>query len=1072
MAEQTFRSPGFFETEVDVTPKRVLPSGTPAGVIGTAEFGPAFVPVTVGSMDDFRSKFGKEHPDRFGPYAVSRLLALGRKKSLTYVRVLGAGANDSDADISLTKTAGIVKNAGFVLSGANRPADPTHFQHAEAGSVQFLVASHNLQSEEVAAYPIFTDNDSVIQPAVQGTGANLVRGVLFTATGSFFRVTEPNADVAAVLDGTSNIYNTAALSASLGSVSGTPLSDSKYFKLHLSSSAGAIFGQDSGLKGLRSFTVSLDPSDNNYISKVLNTDPHKFQEAQHLLYSDFSVEHEVAQADKVAILSGSTLTPKVGGLSDRPFSELYGRYDTRYSTPKTTKFISQPYGSKEFELFHFETISDGAYANSEFKVSIANLRASTDEANPYGTFDVYVRKFADTDKDLQILERFAGCNLNPASDDFVAKKVGDYKVYFDFDQSDSDERRLVVSGRYPNMSSLVRIVMAESVYDDEVPSDALPFGFRGLPVLKLSESLTDHSGSALASNGRTLGNASVSPTAPLRLSRVGTHAGDVDTEDFLSSPIVPPVPMRFKVTRGATAASLGAGDHVGKSGTDERVDASYFWGVKTSRLPRSADLGSNAAAVRQSNAGSGINPLIKSLTKFQGLEKVDVLVTGSACDAHNNNKFTLARVAFSNQGTSLEDIFTQVTGSAKEHMLEAAYIRNAVPDHGTYTVDDRTGTNPNRFTLASLLATSSIVFNRFTNFAKFTNIFYGGFDGVNILDKDQTFFLDRAMSADSGGKAVSDSSDIGLALINSKNQSGAGRLNNNIASVNKAVDIITDPTATRINILAIPGVREPFVTDHALQKTKDYSQAIYIMDTVVYDENKKRLYDDSLERPDVRETSELFESRAVDNNYGATFFPDVFMNDTMNNQVVRVPASVAAVSALALNDSVRKPWFAPAGFSRGSLDFVSNVHVRLSSDDRDVLYDARINPIAVFPRTGFVIFGQKTLQMAKSALDRINVRRLMLEIKRLVSAVALNLLFEPNNATTRGRFISKVVPLLALIQADSGIESFKVVMDDSNNTKEDIDSNRLNGRIIVVPTRAVEFISVDFVISNNGVDFL
>ena len=243
------------------------------------------------------------------------------------------------------------------------------------------------------------------------------------------------------------------------------------------------------------------------------------------------------------------------------------------------------------------------------------------------------------------------------------------------------------------------------------------------------------------------------------------------------------------------------------------------------------------------------------------------------------------------------------------------------------------------------------------------------------------------------------------------------------------------------------------------------------MDLVKYDQNSNRLYRDSTARTDVRETTEAFETRGIDNNYGATFFPDVYINDDVNNQVVMVPASVAALGTLGFNDKIAFPWFAPAGFNRAGLDFVVNVENRLTSDDRDTLYDARINPIAVFPRAGFVIFGQKTLQAAKSALDRINVRRLMLEVKRQIVRVADKLLFEPNTSQTRARFISQVTPLLALVQAQNGVEQFKVVMDDTNNTTEDVEANKLNGRIVVVPTRAIEFIAVDFIITTSGVSF-
>ena len=470
---------------------------------------------------------------------------------------------------------------------------------------------------------------------------------------------------------------------------------------------------------------------------------------------------------------------------------------------------------------------------------------------------------------------------------------------------------------------------------------------------------------------------------------------------------------------------------------------------------------------------------MSAYTKFLGIQKLDTLVTGSAKDVFNANKFTLARVALGNmsENKSMKDVFTHVTGTAREHMLEAAYLRDGAPDRQSYTISDRTSAGTDRLTLASLVHTSSVIFNRFSEFAKFTNVFYGGFDGLNILDKDQYYFRDRSFSTDTGGKSADSDPDIGLPTIggttlsNGDNQGGAGRKSNVNASMRRAVEIMTDPISSNINLLAIPGVREPFVTDHALDKVKEYSMALYIMDTIKYDEDANRLYDDSVARVDVRETSEQFDSRALDNNYGATYFPDVFIQDGTNNQTVKVPSSVAALGALGASDDASHVWFAPAGFNRGSLGFVSNVENRLSSGDRDVLYDSRINPIAVFPNAGFVVFGQKTLQFAKSALDRVNVRRLMLEIKRQVVGVANNLLFEPNNSQTRARFVNSVVPLLAAIQLQAGIESFKVVMDETNNTAADVEANKLNGRIVVVPTRAVEFISIDFVITNSGVAF-
>ena len=1080
MAEQTFRSPGFFEQEIDLAPKQAEPAGVPAGIIGTAERGPAFVPVKVGSFNDFTTRFGSLDPDRFGPYAVREWLK--NRTSCTYLRVLGAGANETSTDIGNTTNKGIVKNAGFYVSASRgMGAAGDDGSGRLIGGVQFLAATHQPAANELAAYPQFTDNPSF---SVDGGGndfVNLVRGVIFTATGTKCELLSHDKFYAAALTQTP-AFDFIRQNARPGAIAQSPLSDNKYFKIVISSSAGNTFANDENFAGIRIISASLDPKDGQYISKVLNTDPLKFQDEQHLLYLDYAVEHELCPVlyqttdlqHTVGLLSGSELTSAASGDSDLSFDQLFGRYDTRYTTPKTTKFISQPFGKKEYDLFHFETISDGAYGNDKFKVSIANIRASTDPADRFGTFEVQIRSFNDKDSNLEILERYPECSLNPRSDRYVAKLIGDKKVRYDFDQEDVDERRLVISGKYPNLSSRVRIQMHRDVENGDIPHDALPFGFRGLPVIKTTDTLHD---GQINRGALTFDGVRVGEDTPRRLTTITGSHGDKGTVPAvgvhlsLTSSIVPPLPYRFKVTRGE-GNSTSSPRIVGDPGTNERVDARLYWGVNNVAIPTSD---ATSKPILNANDGTRQNPIIAAYTKFQGIQKLDALVTGSGADVFNANKFTLARVALGNvtANNELKEVFTHVTGSSREHMIEAAYIRNGTPDRNTYTVDDRTSAGSNRFTLASLIQTSSILFNRFTEFAKFTNIFHGGFDGVNILDKDAAFFRDRAFSVDTGGKSADGDPDVGLATLgsNSDNQMGEGRRSNANASYIRAVEIMTDPVASDINVLVTPGVRDPFVTDHALLRVQAYSMAIYLMDLIKYDEDKNRLYDDSSARVDVRETAEHFDGRALNNNYGATYFPDVNIEDPLNNTTVKVPASVAALGAMGFNDASANVWFAPAGFNRGSLSFVSNIESRLTSADRDTLYDARINPIAVFPNSGFVIFGQKTLQITKSALDRVNVRRLMLEVKRRVVRVADRILFEPNTPATRAMFTGAVIPELAAIQLQSGIEQFKVVMDDSNNTQEDVNNNRLNGRIVVVPTRAVEFISIDFIITNSGVDF-
>jgi len=1030
MAEQTFKSPGFFEKEIDLSTRSQQTLGIPAGIVGTSKRGPAFIPITVGSMSEFIDKFGDLDHEMFGPYMVNEFLK--NRTAATYVRVLGAGANSTQAEIDTTKTNGTVKNAGFIIKGSDASNHGSTANHSHAGCVQFLVANHEIHEggQESLSYPIFTDNDSF------GTGqANMVRGVIFMASGSRMEILDTHASYSHIA-GLSNQSFTGSISAYDNSKKqGT-------FKLVISSSAGAGFNTEEGYEGIEIYTASLNPSSDYYISKVLNTDHRNFQSKEHLLYLHYPVEDEIVRVKYIAtqgtvgLLSGSTEARR----------NNYGKFDTRYSNSRTTSFISQPFGDKEYDLFHFETLDDGAKTQYEFKISVSSIRRSTDPLNPYGTFSIEVRRYRDIDKSTQIIEQFTNLNLNPNDENYIAKKIGDEKIFFNFDALSDSERRLVKTGKFSNKSNYIRVIM-NSAFDNagNIPKAALPFGFRGIPALITNGTLKDE---PVSTSSTFLG---------------GFLSGSNDVDDLdavvaMSGSIIPPLPFTIKATRGAVNAS---GGYFGDAGNSEVADSRIYWGVKTTRLPLTSSL---SQAALHTNAGGLINEVTDNYIKFSGIQKLDVLTTGSKSDTFNNNKFTLARVAFSNAGT----VSAQITGSAADHILEAVYIRNGIPD----PVDNliTSGDYSNRITLATLVKdTSAKYFNRFTAYNKFTNVFYGGFDGLNIFDTDMRKMSDRSSSTDTGGKASGDGeSRLGLS---SDFTVGTGLSNNIIKSYRTAIDIITDPMNSNVNIVSVPGQRDEFITDHLIEKTEEFGKAIAVIDIANFDDDGTRIYDGQSIIPSIRETSERFDARGLDSSFAAAYFPNVTIQDKNTGRMVVVPASIAALGALSFSDSVSFPWFAPAGFNRGSLDFVKQTQARLTAGDRDKLYEARLNPIASFPNSGYVIFGQKTLQFAKSSLDRVNVRRMLLEVRRLVEGIANQLVFEQNNQATRNRFISQVNPLLASIQSQQGIESFRVIMDASNNTPQDAEQNRLNGRIVLVPTRAVEFIAVDFIITNSGVSF-
>jgi len=1026
-AEQTFNSPGYFDSETLLGPGPAAPTGVPAGVVGASMMGPAFVPVTVGSFDDFTKTFGTVDPNMPAPYAVSEFLR--NRSALTFVRVLGAGGNTTTSDILTTQQFGTVSGAGFIVKGSSASSNDLR----KKGCVQFITAKHFVSSTAAIGYPEF-QNDSF---GLASSYARLVRGMVFLASGTRLQVLDH--------DQAYSNSNTTDDAATIGFSTGTPTFEC--FKLVISSSATGFSTAD-GSAGVRVLTASLDPQSDNYIAKILNTDPARFQQDEHLLYAHFPVEKEVASVSTdsgaVVLASGSATS---NGFSGVTFNDLFGRFDTRYSTPRTTPFISQPFGNTEYDLFSFETLSDGANASSRFKITISNVARSSDPNNPYGTFTVLVRDFMDSDQDMSILEQFGPCDLNPASEFFIAKVIGDSKTFYNFDAESTSDRRLITMGRYANSSAYIRVVLSTDLLRGAVPTAALPFGFRGLPVVKTNDTLTD--GTTAISN--------IAGGSPLRLATVATGDG----ANAIRS-ILPPVPFRFKVTKGSVNTS---GGFVGQPGQYELADPRLTWGVKFERL-QSEDVLTNA--IFYSNASASPNEIVENYSKLLGIAKLDTLVTGSGADQFNNNKFTLARVALSMNliGTNVATtVDTYLTGTADDLMREAAYIRNGVPNVSNYTIAD---SGNSRLTFASLASlTSSIYFNKLSGYAKFTNMFYGGFDGTNILDKDMSYLNDRATSSETGGKAVA-SLNIGL---DSSFSPGVGTRNAYVQAYRVGASTILDSQNSSVNIIATPGIRDPFVTDYTSQATQEYSKAIYLMDIPAYDDSGNRLFSYASARPDTDKTVTAFARRNYNNSYAATYFPDVSITDPVTGQPVVVGASVAALSALGFNDSVSFPWFAPAGFNRGALERVVNVATRLNTADRDNLYINRINPIASFPNAGFVIFGQKTLQQARTALDRVNVRRLLLEVKRIVSNAALGLVFEQNTPATRAKFVSLVNPQLALIQTQQGVDQFRVICDGTNNSQEDINQNRLNGKIIIAPTRAVEFIAINFVIDQYGVTF-
>jgi len=275
----------------------------------------------------------------------------------------------------------------------------------------------------------------------------------------------------------------------------------------------------------------------------------------------------------------------------------------------------------------------------------------------------------------------------------------------------------------------------------------------------------------------------------------------------------------------------------------------------------------------------------------------------------------------------------------------------------------------------------------------------------------------------------------------------------------RAINSVSNQDEFDINMLATPGLLytlHPNPINHAMAMVESRGDAFYVFDPSAWGDN-------------ISTTTTAIST--LDTNYSATYYPWVKVLDDSINKPTWVPPSVVIPGVYSQNDKVAHEWFAPAGLSRGGLTNVLEAKTRLTHAERDLLYEDRVNPIASFPGQGVVVFGQKTLQAKPSALDRINVRRLLIRLKKFIASSSRYLIFENNTVATRNRFLNIVNPYLDSVQANQGLTAFRVVMDDSNNTPDVIDRNQLVGQIFIQPARAVEFIVLDFVVQPTGATF-
>ena len=1027
-----FVSPGVFLNEIDNSQLPKAPNAVGPTIVGRLEKGPGMIPLTVESMAQFIEVFGNPIPGgkggdvwRDGNYTAPTYAAYAAQAFLrnsgpvNVVRLLGI----EDPQAASGGEAGFTLDGGTVGNGSN-PADP---DMSSAYGLYLFSTGGVDQRGGWYSKGAHNKNTAVGTTSLTGTlaaiwyfqqGAINLSGALGHLGG-----------IRGVADKTEAGGNKVSqVTGSHALIKSTNVNTMEF--------VANIFDKGSTTPTRVVFNFNRDSD--KYIRKVFNTNPTLTNSGvtqaaglkKYWLGETFDRfvkdHHGLGTVDGAQTIlhrgadgADGSLSAVVVPLSKQAVPQYDRREPARDSV--TGWVISQDINTSHDgfqpenmqKLFKFIGIADGGSHSRNLKVSITDMKVGTDR-DPYGTFSVLIRDVRDNDGRPVVLERFSQCNLNPNSKNFIAAKIGDQ--YREWDEAD---KRYRVYGNHPNQSKFFRVKMDQDVDAGVTDPQYLPFGFEG-PIRYKSGAFTtgtSHKGAddgyaspAMQDLSDVLADFDSAAKSYLPLgtaATIGKHGIFGLPVSATASLLYPTLPLRL--TASAEGLSNAKDSFFGvstyRSPTDARFDPSYIDVVRR--------LGNTYVSDTESNA---VADLSEVSFRFTLDDLIAIHKTGSVKSAKGRRS----------QG----DFSANLIGSA----VYASGSRRAGVSHtagqGGYSELVKSG------------------------FAKFTMPVFGGFDGLDVTEKEP--FRNAAMSGDE-------------------------TTSYQIASLKRAIDSVSDPEEIEMNALVLPGITNSRVTNQAIRVCEERADALAIIDIenggyIPSTENKDD-FKTRIQNSKVTTAVTSLENRGLDSSYACCFYPWVKIVDQISDSQVWVPPSVAALGTFGSTERESELWFAPAGFTRGGLsDGAAGVPVvavsqRLSSKERDTLYEANINPIAQFPAEGIVVFGQKTLQVTPSALDRINVRRLMIFVKKEISRIAARLLFDQNVQATWDRFRGQVEPFLDSVKSRFGLSDFRVILDDTTTTPDLIDRNIMYAKIFLKPARAIEFIAIDFVITNTGASF-
>jgi len=837
---------------------------------------------------------------------------------------------------------------------------------------------------------------------------------------------------------TSGQYKTRVLSKFAGK-----LSDAK-IKLVVSASAAATtftpaslvdeLGYTSGsTEHNKKFTITLDPSDSNFIRKAFNTSPLKTYNGAdgvnhpHPYFLGETFEDAIKSKEADVSHTLAFITPLASG------SVYKGDYRYDFQEAKTGWIFSQdtglntsfdPIDSTPQKLFRLVGLNEGRWASKNIKISIAKISYTKvdNSAEPYPTFSVQVRDVKDSDNSPAILEEFNDLTLNPRSANFIAAVIGDQYIKYD-----KAARKHRVFGSYPNNSRYIRVDVHPDILYGAADPELVPFGFLGPARRKKFQIISGSNSTALVDSTYVTLQTSYASEKESSLEWDATRdyvrgITDANSLRFTASLEWPDYALRVTASNSSRGVAKNGyfGVRVQKNETSRFFSENYYdltYPLEEGVDPWEAD---------------GTNTVHTFAFSLDDVKQISSSTTGwldNAAYAAGNRKSSTAGEK------SISQIGSYFKANGPLQTATALYTNSA----GWKTVID-------------------------AGYNKFTMPMHGGFDGVDITKKNP--FSNVTLT----GGGTND-----------------GQSNYAWYSVFTAIKALKDPEFIDYDIAAVPGVWETELNKLMAEQCLERGDALAVIDLDSGYRPLEEMQEDSTTAVNTDLTKLGSVSEAVSwrrnsmsdlvHSYACTFYPWVDISDPRTNALVSVPPSVAMLGVFGRVKQVSDVWFAPAGFNRGGLSDglsgypVVSVKDRLTSNERDELYDNGINPIASFPSEGVVVFGQKTLQLQRSALDRINVRRLMIYLKRQISRVAGSLLFEPNVPDTWRNFTSDAEEILQEVQDGLGIEEYRFVLDETTTTPDLVDQNTLYAKLLVKPTRAIEFIALDFVLTNSGVDF-